>query len=177
MRSSGSHPQLGIKAVFCTLDGPVLTEIRAADTGKTPDLLVSEYSDMKSDKINKIVYVVALIAVVDAFTAGVVTAVGPLYFTSLGYSESEIGYILTISTALSFTLCAVTSTSKGNALMKRYTPSPYNCFVVLGVLVVSVYAMAIPVALVAAIMFSLVIMSCNVFLGLRSEVQGAITCK
>ena len=28
MRSSGSHPQLGIKAVFCTLDGPVLTEIR-----------------------------------------------------------------------------------------------------------------------------------------------------
>jgi len=148
---------------------------QAADTGKTPDLLVNEYSDMKSDKINKIVYVVALIAVVDAFTAGVVTAVGPLYFTSLGYSESEIGYILTISTALSFILCAVTSTSKGNALMKRYTPSPYNFFIVLGVLVVSVSAMAIPVALVAAIMFSLVIMSCNLFLGLRSEVQGAIT--
>ena len=32
MRSSGSHPQLGLdegdKAVFCTTSGPVLTEIR-----------------------------------------------------------------------------------------------------------------------------------------------------
>ena len=37
MRSSGSHPQLGIKAVFCTLDGSVLTEIRGLLTPPPKD--------------------------------------------------------------------------------------------------------------------------------------------
>jgi hypothetical protein len=152
--------------------------LQSIHEGKPRHTLMRQYSGSGADEIvaSHFTYLVALVFSVESIACGYLFSIGPLFiYETFGVNQGKIGSIFSAASLFGTILTFLAISPKGRAFQRTYARSPYNLYVLIISISISVLGLLVPSFGVQVVCILFLIGACELFLTLLSELQGSIT--
>lgn len=134
--------------------------------------MLNQFSAEEAVKTTKFTYLVAVVFSIESIACGYLFSIGPLFiFEQFGVDQGKIGTIFSCASLFGTLLTYIAISQKGRKLQKKYVRSPYNLYILITTITLSVLGLLIPNFIVQVVCIMLLIGCCELFLTLLSEVR------